>query len=136
MVISEMENKQAKKQKQRRGIEKEIDIAILNRIEFKQRPEGDGFEETGGEGDAIFEWSFLERKKSKCKSFEAGVCLMYSRNSKMAVKADLVRAKVIGDEVGRGNRSCRTCGSLYRIWILYKKDGNPMEYFEQECDKV
>lgn len=60
-------------------------------------------------GGITFESSFLERKKSKCKSLKARVCLMYSRNRKEAVRADLVRAKVIGDEVGRGDRSWRAC---------------------------
>lgn len=55
-------------------------------------------------GGVTFESSFLERKKSKHKRFKARVCLMYSRNRKETVRADLVRAKVIGDEVGRGDR--------------------------------
>ena len=44
---------------------------------------------------------------------------MYSRNRKETVRADLVRAKVIGDEVGRGDRwrACepfKECGFYIR----------------------
>lgn len=70
-------------------------------------------------GGVTFESSFLERKKSKHKCFKARVCLMYSRNRMETVRADLVRAKVIGDEVGRGDRwrACepfKECGFYIR----------------------
>lgn len=40
---------------------------------------------------------------------------MYSRNNKeSSVGADLVKGKVIGDEVGIGNRSCRT------LWVIVR----------------
>lgn len=72
-------------------------------------------------GGVTFESSFLERKKSKHKSFKARVCLMYSRNRKETVRADLVTAKVIGDEVERADRSWRACEPFKECGFYIRK---------------
>lgn len=62
MVINEIE----KTNKQNQGREKEIDIAVLNRMAFQQRPEGDGRERRAGQENSnekalrqVWAWYYL-----------------------------------------------------------------------------